>query len=368
MNVIIGQAHICARFGRASRCCGLNYGGSVRGCRRQVGHALRLPSRADARTCGAARVRRAAPGVGQAGSALARVGIPQHVRGGPACLTSRLVMGSMGRVGGRRLTCRRGVRRSLRSGRCAGWPRRSVVPVTLLLPAVKPLLLLVSLLGPSGTGWLMVVPVMCHAPHEVPAAGRKRHGRAPAAGRPPCQAVPGRRRQPEAVVTGADRGRCHCCCRGGLGGRAAVARGPPDDPGGLDHHDAGSARVGAPPGLARPGGGSDRASRYRPARHARQQPAGSHREPGQDHDRVPGAERPPAARGRVRAGDHRDRGRRLGLRQRPAAGPIGRPGDTRGEADRASGAGGDAHPLRQQHRLPASPLGRRLQKGRSWRR
>ena len=277
-------------------------------------------------------------------------------------------MGSTGRVGGWRLTCRRGVRRSLRSGRCAGWPRRSVVPVTLLLPAVKPLLLLVSLLRPSGTGWLMVVPVMCHAPHAVPAAGRKRQDRAPAAGRPPREAVPGRRRPPEAVVTGADRGRCHCCCRGGLGGRAAGAPGPPDDPGGLGDHDVRLARGGAPPRLARRGGGSRRAARYRPARRARQQPAGAHREPGQDHDRVPGADRPSAARGRVRSGDHRDRGRRLGLRQRPAAGPIGRPGGIRGEADRASGAGGDAHPLRQQHRLDAGPLGRRLQTGRSWRR
>ena len=214
----------------------------------------------------------------------------------------------------------------------------------------------------------MVVPVMCHAPQAVPAAGRKRQDRALAAGRPPCQAAPGRCRPPEAVVAGADRGCCHCCCRGGLGGRAAVAPGPPDDPGGLDHDHAGPARGGVPPRLARRGGGGRRAARYRPARHARQRPAGAHREPGQDHDRVPGAERPSAARGRVRSGDHRHRGRRLGLRQRPAAGPIGRPGDTRGEADRASGAGGDAHPLRQQHRLDAGPLGRRLQTGRSRRR
>ena len=304
---------------------------------------------------------------GKARSALARVGTLWQARGGPG--VPRLAAGHRaGRVVGRRLTCRRGVRRSLRGGRCAGWPRRSMVPVTLLLPTVKPLLLLVSLLGPSGNGWPMVVPVMCHAPYAVPAAGRKRHGRALAAGRPPREAAPGWRRPPEAVVTGADRGRCPCWCRGGLGGRAAVAPGPRDDPGGLGEDHAGSARGGAPPRLARRGGGGHRAARNRPAGHARQQPAGAHREPGQDHDRVPGAERPSAARGRVRAGDHRDRGRRLGLRQRPAAGPIGGPGEGRGEADRASGAGGDAHPLRQQHRLDAGQLGRRLQKGRSWRR
>ena len=31
-------------------------------------------------------------------------------------------------------------------------------------------------------------------------------------------------------------------------------------------------------------------------------------------------------------GDHRDRGRRLGLRQRPAAGPVGRPGERPGRS------------------------------------
>ena len=44
-------------------------------------------------------------------------------------------------------------------------------------------------------------------------------------------------------------------------------------------------------------------------------------------------------------------------------GPVGRPGGGRGEADRAPGAGGDAHPLREQHRRPAGPLGRGLGTG-----
>src|SRR6516162_2924333 len=68
---------------------------------------------------------------------------------------------------------------------------RSMVPVALVLPTVKPLLLLVSLLGPNGTGWLTVVPVMCHAPHAVPASGRERHNRALAACRPPHEAARG---------------------------------------------------------------------------------------------------------------------------------------------------------------------------------
>jgi hypothetical protein len=94
--------------------------------------------------------------------------------------------------------------------------------------------------------------------------------------------------------------------------------------------------------------------------------AGAHRQPGQDHDQIPGAGRSSAARGRVRPGDHRDRGRRGGLCQRPAAGAVGRPGRARGETDRAPGAAGDAHPPPATTSPPCWPAGRRARTRRSW--
>jgi hypothetical protein len=68
----------------------------------------------------------------------------------------------------------RGLKYGADSRPCSGWsplrcavkpPRQpSVMPVTFLLPAVKLLRLPVRLLEPRGTGWLIGVPVMCHAP------------------------------------------------------------------------------------------------------------------------------------------------------------------------------------------------------------
>jgi len=58
-------------------------GGSVRGYRRRVDHALGSPSGADGQRCGAARVRHAVPGVGKGWVGGCPCRTPQQARGGP---------------------------------------------------------------------------------------------------------------------------------------------------------------------------------------------------------------------------------------------------------------------------------------------
>ena len=101
--------------------------------------------------------------------------------------------------------------------------------------------------GAAQSGWPIVVPVMCHAPQGVPGGGHEWWQPAAARRGPPCGAVPGGWRWPEAAVTRAGRGRCHPGRGGGLGGGAAAAPGAFDDPDRLGHDGAGPVRGGAAP-------------------------------------------------------------------------------------------------------------------------
>ena len=121
------------------------------------------------------------------------------------------------------------------------------MPVTLLLPAVKLLRLPVRLLEPRWTGWLIGVPVMCHAPQGVPSADRQQKHFPVAARRPRwASAGGGCRPWSQAPVTPDDRGCRHSRRRRGLGCGGTAAPGPLDGPDRLSHDSARPARDRAP--------------------------------------------------------------------------------------------------------------------------
>ena len=154
---------------------------------------------------------------------------------------------------------------------------------------------------------------------------------------------------PEGAVPGADRGRCHCGRRRGVGGvdllRALVAS---------------VTWVRVLPGR-------------RPARFG---PAGRRRRSGCPGSACPargGRPVPIAGLAKIMTGSLVLRDLRLpsggsgpaitvaaadvaALAGDVAAGAAGRQGGAQGAADRAAGAAGDAHPVRQQHGRPAGPL------------
>ena len=123
----------------------------------------------------------------------------------------------------------------------------SVMPVTLLLPAVKLLRLPVRLLAPRWTGWLIGVPVMCHAPQAVPSADRRQKHFPPAARRPRWAPAAGCRPWSQAAVTPDDRGCRPSRRRRGLGCGGTAAPGPLDGPDRPGRDSARPARDRAPP-------------------------------------------------------------------------------------------------------------------------